>query len=382
MPDWKEKKIKDELEEKIRLIKKLRAILKSKTKIMGIIKEELTEASNKYGNGRMTKIIKTAIGEFSQEDMVPNEDVIITLTREGYIKRIDAQTYHVQHRGGKGVIGATTKEEDVVNHLFVTNTHSNLLFFTNFGRVFQTKAYEIPASARTAKGQAIVNFLQLSTEEIVTAVISINKKDTTKFLVMSTKNGIIKKTNIEEFANVRRSGLIAIKLKKGDELRWVRPSDGNNNVILASSGGQSIRFKEKDIRSMGRNASGVKAIKLKPSSKVISMDVVIESKKKKTYIFTISENGFGKISDLKFYKIQHRGGSGIKTAIINAKTGQLVDSRIINENQLSKDLLLISRKGQIIRTPFSNISKSGRATQGVRVMRLGNEDRVSSIAIV
>ncbi len=376
------KKIKDELEEKKKLIKKLQEILKSKTKIMEIIKKELNEAGEKHGNGRRTKIIKNAIGEFSQEDLVPSEDVIITLTREGYIKRMDMETYHVQHRGGKGVIGATTKEEDVVDHIFVTNTHNNLLFFTNFGRVFQTKAYEIPISSRTAKGQAIVNFLQLSTEEIVTAAISIDKKDDTKFLVMATKNGIIKKTGIEEFANVRRSGLIAVKLKKGDELRWVRSSNGNNNVIIASSGGQSIRFKEKDIRSMGRSASGVKAIKLKPSSNVISMDVVFDSKKEKIYIFTISENGFGKISDLKFYKIQHRGGSGIKTAIINAKTGPLVSSRVINENQLNEDLLLISQKGQVIRTPFSNIAKSGRATQGVRIMRLSSEDKVSSIAIV
>jgi DNA gyrase subunit A len=199
---------------------------------------------------------------------------------------------------------------------------------------------------------------------------------------MATKNGIIKKTGIEEFANVRRSGLIAVKLKKDDELRWVRSSNGNNNIIIASSGGQSIRFKEKDIRSMGRSASGVKAIKLKPASKVISMDVVFDSKKEKRYIFTISENGFGKLSDLKFYKIQHRGGSGIKTAIINAKTGPLVSSRVISENQLNEDLLLISRKGQVIRTPFSNIAKSGRATQGVRVMRLSSEDKVSSIAVV
>ena len=376
------KKIKDELEEKRKLIKKLQAILESKVKIMEIIKEELIEAQEKHGNGRRTKIIKGAIGEFSQEDLVPSEDVIVTLTREGYIKRMEMETYHVQHRGGKGVIGATTKEADVVDHLFVTNTHNNLLFFTNFGRVFQTKAYEIPISSRTAKGQAIVNFLQLSTEEIVTAVISIDKKDDTKFLVMATKNGIIKKTEIEEFANVRRSGLIAVKLKKGDELRWVRSSNGNNNIIIASSGGQSIRFKEKDIRSMGRSASGVKAIKLKKESKVISMDVLYESKKEKRYIFTISENGFGKLSDLKFYKVQHRGGSGIKTAIINAKTGPLVNSRIINEDQLSEDLLLISRKGQVIRTPFSDIAKSGRATQGVKVIRLDSEDKVSSLAIV
>ncbi|MDF1498235.1 MAG: DNA gyrase subunit A [Patescibacteria group bacterium] len=374
------KKIKDELEEKRKLIKQLEAILKSKIKIREIIKEELGDASKRYGNGRRTKIYRNAIGEFSQEDLIPSEDVIISLTREGYIKRMDSQTYHVQHRGGKGVMGASMKEEDVIEHFFITNTHNNLLFFTNFGRVFQTRAYEIPQSTRTAKGQALVNFLQLSSEETVTAVISIDKKDNTQFLVMATKNGIIKKTSIEEFANVRRSGLIAIKLKKGDELRWVRSSNGNNNIFIASSSGQAIRFKEKDIRSMGRSASGVNAIRLKATSKVIGMDVIRDLKKEKTFILTVSENGFGKLSELKFYKVQHRGGSGIKTAIINSKTGLLVKSQVINENQLGEDLLIISRKGQVIRIPFSNIAKSGRATQGVRIMRLASGDKISSMA--
>jgi len=376
------KKIKDELEEKRKLIKKLEAILKSKMKIMGIIKEELEEIKNKFGDERRTKIYKSGLGEFSQEDLIPKEDVIITLTREGYIKRMDSQTYHVQHRGGKGVIGAAMKEEDVIDHFFLTNTHNNLLFFTNYGRVFQTKAYEIPTSARTAKGQSIVNFLQLSPEETITAVVSLEKEKNISFLVMATKNGIIKKTSIDEFSNVRRSGLIAIKLKKGDELRWVKSSSGKDNVFIVASNGQSIRFKEKNIRSMGRTASGVKAIKLKVSSEVISMNVITDSQKDKRYIFTISENGFGKLSDLKFYKIQNRGGSGIKTAIANSKTGMLVNSKIINGTQLDNDLIIISQKGQVIRTPLAKIGKLGRATQGVRIMRLKNDDKISSVAIV
>jgi DNA gyrase subunit A len=378
------KKIKDELEEKRKLIKKLESILKSRAKIMEVIKEELVELKSKYSDERKTKIYKGSIGEFSQEDLIPSEDVIISVTRGGYIKRMDPKIYHVQHRGGKGVIGAVVKEEDVIDHFLLTNTHSSLLFFTNYGRVFQTKAYEIPSSTRTAKGQAIVNFLQLSPEETVTAVISLDKdrESKIKFLVMATRNGLIKKTGIEEFSSVRRSGLIAINLKDNDELRWVRPSVGNNEIMVVTSNGQSIRFKEKDIRAMGRSAAGVSAIKLKASSKVISMDVVFDSRQEKKYVLTVTENGFGKLSDLKLYKVQHRSGSGMKTAVINSKTGMVVGSRVINEDQLSKDLMIVSQKGQIIRIPLSSVAKSGRVTQGVRIMRLAVGDKVASIAIV
>lgn len=376
------KKIKDELEEKIKLIKKLESILKSKAKVMGIIKDELAELKNKYGDERKTRIYKTAIGDFSQEDLIPSEDVIVTITHEGYIKRMSPQIYHVQGRGGKGVIGATMKEEDTINHFFSTNTHNNLLFFTNFGRVFQTKAYEIPSSARTAKGQAIVNFLQFSPQETVTAVVSLGKEDKNRFLVMATKNGIIKKVNIEEFSNVRKSGLIAMRLKKQDELRWVESSGGKDEIVIVTSSGQSIRFREKDIRSMGRSASGVGAIRLKPSSKAVSMDVVTDSQKGKNYILTITENGFGKLSDLKFYKIQRRNGSGIKTAVINSRTGIIVGSRIIKEEQLAKDLIIVSCKGQVIRIALSSVAKLGRVTQGVRIMRLSVDDNVSSVTVI
>lgn len=376
------KKIKDELEEKIKLIKKLESILKSKAKVMGIIKDELAELKNKYWDERRTRIYKTAIGDFSQEDLIPSEDAVVTITREGYIKRMSPQIYHVQGRGGKGVIGATMKEEDMIDHFFSTNTHNSLLFFTNFGRVFQTKAYEIPSSARTAKGQAIVNFLQFSPQETVTAVVSLGKEDKNKFLVMATKNGIIKKVDIEEFSSVRKSGLIAMRLKKQDELRWVESSGGKDEIVIVTSSGQSIRFREKDIRSMGRSASGVGAIRLKPSSKVVSMDVVTDSQKGKNYILTITENGFGKLSDLKFYKIQRRNGSGIKTAVISPRTGTIVNSQIVKEEQLAKDLIIVSKKGQAIRIAFSSVAKLGRVTQGIRIMRLGADDNVSSVTVI
>ncbi|MFA7169236.1 MAG: DNA gyrase subunit A [Candidatus Paceibacterota bacterium] len=374
-----QKKIKDELDEKRRLIKELEAILGDRNKIMGIIKDDLLEVKGKYADERRTRIFKNAIGDFSQEDLVPKEDVVISITKAGYIKRMELGEYHVQHRGGKGVLGGNIKEEDMIEHFFFTNTHSDILFFTNLGRVFQIKAYEIPAASRTSKGQAIVNFLQLSHEEKVTAAISLDKETKDQFLVMVTRNGIIKKTAIGEFAAVRRSGLIAINLRQDDQLIWVKASDGMSEVTVVSSTGQSIRFKETDIRSMGRSAAGVTAIKLKTDAKVVGMGVISqEEKDNKKFIFTITENGFGKISELKYYKVQNRGGSGIKTAILTPKTGKLVSAYVVDEDDTKNDLLIISRKGQVIRIPFNSVAKSGRATQGVRIMRLGAGDGIAS----
>jgi len=372
------KKIKDELDEKHRLIKELESILKDRKKIMGIIKDDLREVREKYADERKTRIFKSAIGDFSQEDLVPKEDVVVSVTQAGYIKRMSLNEYHVQHRGGKGVTGGNIKEEDVVESIFFTNTHSDLLFFTNLGRVFQLKAYEIPAASRTSKGQAIVNFLQLSQGEKVTAGISLDDKSKEKFLVMVTKNGIIKKTAIDEFAVVRRSGLIAINLKKDDRLIWVKASAGNDEVMVVTSGGQAIRFKEKDVRPMGRSASGVTAIKLKDGAKVVGMGIISKVESQKKFVFTIAENGFGKISDLGLYKVQNRGGSGIKTAVLTPKTGALVSASVVNEDDIKGDLMIISRKGQIIRIPFGSVAKSGRATQGVRIMRLGAGDAIAS----
>lgn len=372
------KKIKDELDEKHRLIKELESILKDRNKILGIIKDDLMEVKEKYADERRTRIFKGAVGEFSQEDLVPKEDVVISITKAGYIKRMELDAYHVQHRGGKGVTGGTIKEEDTVEHFFIANTHSNIFFFTNLGRVFQIKAYEIPAASRTSKGQAIVNFLQLSQEEKVTAAISEERQDKEKFLVMATKNGIIKKTEIAEFGVVRRSGLIAISLKKDDQLIWVKPSSGTDEVMIVASNGQSIRFKEEDVRPMGRSASGVTAIKLKGDAKVVGMGVISKEEKKNKLIFTITETGFGKVSDLGLYKVQNRGGSGIKTAILTPKTGKLVSAAVVDEEDLKGDMMIISRKGIVIRIPFGSVAKSGRATQGVRVMRVGAGDGVAS----
>lgn len=378
------KKIKDELEEKRKLIAYLEGILKDKKKLMGIIKGDLLEVKEKYADERKTKIFPGALGNMSQEDLVPKEDVVISLTRAGYIKRMEPGEYHVQHRGGKGVIGGNVREEDMVEQFFVTNTHSNVLFFTSAGRVFQIKAYEIPAASRTSKGQAIVNFLQLAADEKVSAVIALDKLEKEKFLVMVTRNGIIKKTAISEFESVRRSGLIAIGLKGDDSLIWVKASGGKDEIMVMSSDGQSVRFKESDVRPMGRTAAGVTAMKLKRDAKVVGMGVIGTDKEdvEKKFVFSITEKGFGKISELKLYKVQRRGGSGIRTAMLSDKTGRLVSAYIAKESKLQKDLLIISRKGQIIRIPFGSVAKSGRATQGVRIMRLAAGDTIASATTV
>ncbi len=375
------KKIEDELKEKLALIAELESILKSAKKIMAIVKEELIRVKEKFGDERKTKIVKSAVGEFKQEDLIPNEEAIITITEQGYIKRMDPTVYKVQKRGGKGVIGAITKEEDAIKKVIGVMAHDNLLFFTNSGKVFQTKAYEIPASSRTAKGQSIVNFLQLSQEESVTAVIPFNKDDGYKFLFMTTEMGTVKKTDLADFDNVRRSGLIAINLNAGDALRWVEPTNGQDEMVITTSKGQAIHFKEKDVRPMGRTAAGVRGIKLKNDDKVVGMNVVLKDQKG-NQLLVISENGFGKRSDLKFYKVQNRGGSGIKTASVTPKTGKLIGANVINIDDIENDLILSSEKGQIIRIPLKSVSSLGRATQGVRVMRPQTGDKVSAITIL
>lgn len=372
-------KIEQELKEKKKLIEELTSILKNPKKIMGLIKEDLKYLKDKYGDERRTKIVAHAVDEFSMEDLIPNEPAIIMITRDGYIKRLPPETFKTQGRGGKGVIGLTTKEEDVVELLFTTMTHSDLLFFTSRGRVFQLKAYEVPQTSRTAKGQAIVNFLQLAPDEKVTAVRFLENLKEYKYLVMVTKNGLIKKVEVDKFANVRRSGLIAIKLKEGDELKWVKLSSGKDEIMLISTKGQSIKFNEKDVRPMGRGAAGVRGIRLKGDDQVIGMDIVYAKKLSKTIqLLVVMENGFGKRTSLKLYKTQNRGGIGIKTAKVNSKTGKIVTARIIDplalpENKVG-DLICISINGQVIRLPLKSVSVSGRATQGVRLMRFKEKD--------
>ncbi len=378
-------RVEEELKEKRKLIKELTEILKDPKKVLAIISSELIELKAKYGDPRRTKIIKGAVGKFTTEDLIPNEATVVMVTEDGYIKRLPPDTFKVQSRGGKGVIGQTTKEEDLVEHLFTTTTHADLMFFTSRGRLFQTKAYEIPAATRTAKGQAIVNFLQLSPEEHVSAVLSTEDLSVFKYLVMVTKQGLIKKVGIDKFQNVRRSGLIAIKLKGDDQLRWVKPSGGKDNVVLVTAQGQAIRFKEEMVREMGRGAAGVRGIKIKKSGdQVVGMDILDQGRAGvDEQLLVVMANGFGKRTGLKEYKVQGRGGSGIKTASVTAKTGAVISSFIVNAKRANDDLIIISEHGQVIRLPLKSVNVIGRATQGVRLMRFKEEgDKVASVTFV
>ncbi len=375
------KKIEDELDEKLKLIAKLEELLKDPKKILGVVKDELIALKEKYGDERKTRFMKTGIKEFKQEDLIPNEEAIITLSQDGYIKRMNPTVYKVQKRGGKGVIGATTREGDIIEQVTSVMAHDNLMFFTDTGKVFQTKAYEIPESSRTAKGQAIVNFLQISPEEKITAMIPYNKDDGYKFFFMTTRMGVVKKTKIEDFDNVRRSGLIAITLEKGDTLNWVKPTSGTDEINISTSQGQAIRFKETDVRPMGRSAAGVRGIKLKGSDYVVGMDAMLKQQQG-NQLLIITENGYGKRTDVKFYKIQKRGGSGIKTASVTSKTGRLAGANIINVDDIEGDLLITSEQGQIIRIPLKSISVLGRATQGVRIMKPQPGDKISASAVL
>lgn len=375
------KKIEDELKEKRVLIAKLEDILAHPHKILGIIKDELKEVRDKYGDARKTKVVRTAIGEFKQEDMIPNEEAILSLSQDGYIKRMNPTVYRVQNRGGKGVIGATTKEGDSIDMVTTVMTHDDVFFFTNFGKVFQIKAYEIPESARTAKGNSAVNFLQLAPDEKITELVSFGKDDQYKYLFMATERGVVKKTKIEEFLKVRRSGLIAITLETGDTLGWVKPTHGNDEIILTTRKGQSIRFRETTVRAMGRNAGGVRGIKIKEKDCVVGMDVITKDAKG-IQLLTIMANGYGKRTNIAFYKVQNRGGSGIRTAAITVKTGHLVWAKVMSTDQLDQDLIITSAKGQIIRIPMKSIPQLGRATQGVRIMRPKSGDSLSTATVI
>lgn len=378
------KKINDELTEKRKLIGELEDLLKSPKKIDGVIKKEIAEIADKFGDERRTKLAKTPIGEFKVEDLIANEEAIIVVTKSGYVKRLPPDTYRKQGRGGKGVIGITTKEEDVVEQLLSAETHDDILFFTNKGRLFQTKVYEIPESSRTAKGQALVNFLDLPPGEVATAVLTFGKAERAKykFLFMGTKQGTVKKTSIEEFAKVRKSGLIALKIKKDDELRWVKLTSGEDEVLMTTANGQAIRYKEKDVRSMGRNASGVRGMRIKTGDRVMSLDIIEKHENPKNLqVLVVSQLGLGKKTNLSEYKVQNRGGSGIKTMNITKKTGQICIMHIVDRSQ-EADLVVISKLGQTLRTSLGQISTLGRATQGVRIMRLEAHDAVAGATIV
>jgi DNA gyrase subunit A len=374
------KKIEEELKQIKELIKELTSILKSPEKIKAVIKNEIKEIKDKFGDERRTKVFTQKVGEIAEEDLIPQEETIITLTQGGYIKRINPSTYKIQKRGGKGIMGMKTLQEDIVEHFTSAQTHDSLFFFTDSGKVFQTVAYEIPEGTRVARGRGLLNFLEISSDEKVLSVLSFGKQDNEqgiKDLVMVTQNGIIKRTKLEEFKNVRKSGLIAINLRKDDLLKKAVKTNGENDIMLVTKKGQSIRFKEQDIREMGRPASGVRGINLKKEDKVVGMDII--NKKEEQFLLVVMENGYGKRTSLKEYKVQGRGGSGIKTANITSKTGELIFSKVITDEE---DLIVISRKGQVIRTKISSIAKISRSTQGVRIMKLTEGDKVASAACI
>lgn len=367
-------KIEEEYEALIIEINRLKEILANERLVYQIIKEELIEIRENYKDDRRTEI-KPSAEEIDIEDMIQEEEVVITLTRFGYIKRIPEDTYKAQKRGGRGITGLTTREEDFIEHLFVTSTHDNILFFTNQGRVYSLKAYEIPEAKRQAKGTAIINLLQLNPGESISAVIPIKDFSPDNFLVLVTQKGIIKKTKLDQFENIRKSGIIAINLKEDDELISVKNTDGTSDLILVTSSGMSIRFNEKDVRDMGRTAMGVKGITLNEGDNIVGMGMVEEGKD----LLVISKYGYGKRTSLDEYRVQSRGGKGIKTYNIKNKTGELISAKIVEEDD---EVMLISLSGVIIRLKVSDISKMGRNTQGVTLMRLGKDDNVVSVATV
>lgn len=371
------KKIEDELAELKKLIAKLEAILKDEQEILKIIKAELEDIKDKYGDERRTKIIPQELGKFSDEELIPDEEVVVMLTTGNYIKRTLVSEYRQQGRGGKGKRGMTTKEEDVIAHLITASTHDYLLFFTNKGRVFRQRAYEVPQASLNAKGVAIVNLLQLQPEETVTSIIRMGKDDSkTGYFFMSTRLGTVKKTSISDYENIRTSGLIAINLDENDELQWIRPTTGDDEIIISTSNGQAIRFHEKDARPMGRAARGVRGVRLRPGDQVVGMDIVEDN----STIFVISEKGYGKRTKIAQFTPHRRGGVGIKSAVVNKKTGPLIEVRSLAAD--SSEVIIISTKGQTIRLGLKDIPQMGRVTQGVRIMRMNADDSVASIGLV
>ena len=365
-------KIEDEYNELIAKTDEYKLLLSNHSVLMEKIKEELSEICEKYGDERQTRIEDGEI-DIDIEDLIEEEDVVITFTHYGYIKRLAADTYKAQHRGGKGIIGLSTREEDFVETLFTTSTHNYIMFFTNMGRVHKLKAYKIPEASRTAKGTAIVNLLQLLEGEKVTACITVRDFEEGKYLLMATKNGTIKKTDLLEFDTNRKGGLIALTLDEGDELMEVKLTDGNCEVILGTNSGMAIRFHESDVRPMGRNARGVRGIKLKKGDYVVGTSIVRDD----ATLLCVSENGMGKKTELSEYKLQSRGGKGIFTYKISEKTGKLAGIKIVSE---SDDIMLITSEGTIIRMPVNDISTVGRATSGVILMRLEEGVKVVSVA--
>lgn len=370
--------IEDRLKQLLELIAELEGILADEQKILDIIKNELLELKEKYGDERRSKMINHELGKFSDEELIPEEDAVILLTKENYVKRTLLSDYRRQNRGGKGKRGMSTKEEDIIDQVVPASTHDYLLFFTNRGRLFRLKAYEVPAAGLNAKGVAAVNLLQLQPEEKITAIIK-HEKDAGDegYLFMCTVKGTVKKTPVKDYANVRTNGLIAINLDEGDELRWIQKTSGSHDIVISTSAGQAIRFNETDARPMGRAARGVRGVRLRPNDSVVGMDIVTNDDQ---ILLVISERGFGKRTRVSNFPTHKRGGVGIKAAIVTAKTGPIISVQTIEPNM--SEALLVSENGQTIRLALSDIKLLGRTTQGVTIMRLSEGDAVSSIGLM
>ena len=363
-----------ELRKRIAYFKEL---LADEKKLMGVIKDELLEIKKKYGDKRRTKLVN-GDGELDEEALIDEEDVAITLTHMGYIKRVPENTYKAQRRGGKGILGLTTRDSDFVKDLIITSTHDDLLFFTDMGKVYKMKGYEVPEASRTAKGTPVINFLNLNSGEKVSAVIPVKEFSQDNYLVMITRSGTIKKTPMSEFDSIRKNGLIAINLKDGDKLISVSQSNGDENIYVITKLGKAIAFNENDVRSMGRNAAGVRAINLDYGDEVVSMELDIDGTRE---MLVVSENGFGKRTSLDEYRLQTRGGKGIATYDKSkfSKTGTLVGGMLVRDEN---EVMLINSNGVIIRIRAEEISKSGRTTQGVKIMKVEEDSHIVSLAKV
>ncbi|RMG43310.1 MAG: DNA gyrase subunit A, partial [Methanobacteriota archaeon] len=366
------KKIEEEYKEVIKLIAKLKSILESRALQMRLIKEELLELKEKYGDDRRTEIVHDYT-DFSIEDMIAEEDMVITITRDGYIKRFPVSGYRRQNRNTRGSTGAVAKGEDFVEHLFIASTHNYILFFTDKGKCYWLKVHEIPQVGKAGKGRAIVNMIQIAKDEQITAFVNVKEFSSDYYLTMATRKGLVKKTNLSAFSNPRRDGIYAIKLNEGDNLIEVKLTDGSNDIILATSRGMAIRFSETEVREMGRVAAGVRGIKLAKDDHVIGMVIV----KREGTLLAVSELGFGKRTDIREYRLTHRGGKGIKTFKVSEKTGRLVAIKEVIDDD---DLMLITDRAIILRIHVGNIKTTGRDTMGVRLMRLDSGAKISDVA--
>lgn len=369
-------KIENELNELLKQIAEYERILASESEILRVVKEELIAMRDKFGDERRSKIINHEVGKFSEEELIPDEESVILMTLEGYMKRVSQGDFKRQNRGGKGKRGMTTKDEDVIAQIVTASSHDYLLFFTNQGRIFRMKAYEVPQASLTAKGTAAVNLLNMHPDEKVTSIVK-QGADPSGYLFMTTKKGTIKKTAVKEFLNLRTNGMIAIKLDPGDELMWIQETTGVNDVVISTSAGQAMRFNEKDVRSMGRSAKGVRGIRLRPKDEIVGMDIVRDEGQK---LLVMSANGYGKATEAKNFPVHKRGGVGIKVASVTAKTGNIVAVHTLDP--AAKEVIMMSNKGQAIRVAVKEIPTLGRAAQGVRIMKMNEGDSVASLGIV